>query len=87
MNSSLHHANARLCNYSPQATGDRQTNIEMGSSDQLHQRSPPAPVKALLRQMTDHPWGMLVLVAVGGLILLADLLELGLDDLDNLRVI
>ena len=30
---------------------------------------------------------MLTLVAVGGLVLLADLLELSLDDLDNLGVV
>ena len=30
---------------------------------------------------------MLILVAVGGLVLLADLLELSLDDLDNLGIV
>ena len=41
----------------------------------------------LRRSVDDHPWGMLILVAVGGFILLTDLLELSLDDLDDLRVI
>jgi len=52
INSSLRHANARLCHYIPQATGACQPkyrNIETSSSDQLHQRSPPAPVKAVRR--------------------------------------
>lgn len=57
----------------------------MNSSNQLHRRSQPAPVK-VLRQMTILG-SMLFLVAVGGLILLTDLLELGLDDLDDLCVI
>lgn len=39
------------------------------------------------RSAHDRPWGMLILVAGGGLILLADLLELSLDDLNDLGVL
>lgn len=39
------------------------------------------------QEINDQPQGVLVLVAVGGFILLTNLLELGLDDLDDLRVV
>lgn len=49
-------------------------------------RAGVAPVRAL-RRSNDQPQGVLVLVAVGRFILLTNLLELGLDDLNDLRVV
>jgi len=60
--------------YSP---GDWGPSTEMQNEQQL-------PVSLEFTGGIGH---MLTLVAVGGLVLLADLLELSLDDLDNLGIV
>jgi hypothetical protein len=74
INSSLHQWRRKaLLLYSP---GDWGPSTEV----QNEQKSPVSP------EVTGGR-SQLILVAVGGPVLLADLLELGLDDLDDLRVV